>query len=107
MKPERIVYAKAIDDRTLMVKFTNLEIKKYDISKLLDNPMFATLRNPGFFRNFKIEPGGYAVVWNEDIDISEYELWQNGISCTNEENERYIESLHHSLGGKHDRARII
>ena len=107
MKPERILFAKAIDDRTLMVKFTNLEIKKYDISKLLDNPMFATLRNPGFFRNFKIEPGGYALVWNEDIDISEYELWQNGISCTDEEIERYIESLHHSLGGKHDRARII
>jgi len=107
MKPERIVFAKAIDDRTLMVKFTNLEIKKYDISKLLDNPMFATLRNPGFFRNFKIEPGGYALVWNEDIDISEYELWQNGVICTDEEIEQYIESIHNSFGGKHDRARII
>jgi hypothetical protein len=95
MKPERIVSAKAIDDRTLMVKFTNLEIKKYDISKLLKNPMFATLRNPWFFRNFRIEPGGYALVWNEEIDLSEYELWQNGISCTDEENERYIEYIHH------------
>ncbi|HBK98793.1 MAG TPA: DUF2442 domain-containing protein [Microcoleaceae bacterium UBA10368] len=74
MKPERIVSAKVIDDRTLIIKFTNLEIKKYDISKLLDNPMFPTLRNPGFFRNFTIEPGGYALVWNEEIDISEYEL---------------------------------
>ena len=107
MKPERIVFAKDIEDRTLMVKFTNLEIKKYDISKLLDNPMFATLRNPGFFRNFKIEAGGYALVWNEDIDISEYELWQNGVSCTDEEIERYIESIHPSFGGKHDRTRII
>lgn len=94
MKPERIVSAKVIDDRTLIIKFTNLEIKKYDISKLLDNPMFATLRNPGVFRNFTIEPGGYALVWNEEIDISEYELWQNGISCTDEESERYIESIH-------------
>lgn len=95
MKPERIVSAKAIDDRTLMVKFTNLEFKKYDISKLLDNPMFATLSNPVFFRNFTVEPGGYALVWNDEIDISEYELWQNGISCTEEEIERYIESIHH------------
>ncbi|HAO13639.1 MAG TPA: DUF2442 domain-containing protein [Planktothrix sp. UBA8407] len=98
MKPERIVSAKAIDDRTLMVKFTNLEVKKYDISKLLDNPMFATLRNPRFFRNFTIEPGGYALVWNDEIDISEYELWQKGISCTDEEIERYIESNHHVAG---------
>ncbi|MEG4841636.1 DUF2442 domain-containing protein [Microcoleus sp. B9-D4] len=95
MIPERIVSAKAIDDRTLMVKFTNLEYKKYDISKLLDNPMFTTLSNPVFFRNFTVEPGGYALVWNDEIDISEYELWQNGISCTEEEIERYIESIHH------------
>jgi hypothetical protein len=94
MKPERIVSAKAMDDHTLMVEFTNLEVKKYDISKLLDNPMFATLRNSGFFRSFTIEPGGYALVWNDEIDISEYELWQNGISCTDEEIERYIESIH-------------
>ncbi|MBE9187809.1 DUF2442 domain-containing protein [Microcoleus sp. LEGE 07076] len=95
MKPERIVSAKVIDDRTLIVKFTNLEVKKYDISKLLENPMFATLCNPGFFRNFRIEPGGYGLVWNEYLDISEYELWQNGISCTDEEIERYIEFIHH------------
>jgi hypothetical protein len=25
-----------------------------------------------------VEPGGYAVAWNSEIDISEYELWQNG-----------------------------
>jgi Protein of unknown function (DUF2442) len=98
MKPERIVSAKVIDDHTLMVKFTNLEIKKYDISKLLNNPMFSPLRNAGFFRNFIIEPGGYGLVWNEDIDLSEYELWQNGISCTDEEIEGYIESIHH-VGG--------
>jgi hypothetical protein len=96
MKPERIVSAKAIDDNTLMVKFTNLEIKKYDISKLLENPMFATLRNPGFFRNFQIEPGGYALLWNEDIDLSEYELWQNEITCTDVEIEWYIESISQS-----------
>jgi hypothetical protein len=107
MKPEPIVSAKAIDDNTLMIKFTNLEIKKYNISKLLDNPMFSPLRNPRFFKNFKIEPGGYALVWNQDIDISEYELWQNGVSYTDEEIEQYIEFLHNSFGGKHDRARII
>ncbi|NJO51460.1 MAG: DUF2442 domain-containing protein, partial [Leptolyngbyaceae cyanobacterium RM2_2_4] len=42
-------------------------------------PMFSLLRQPAFFRNFKVEPGGYAIVWNEEIDISEYELWKNGV----------------------------
>ena len=80
MKPARIVSAQAIDDHNLIIKFTNNELKKYDISKLLDKPMFSPLKNPAFFRNFIIDSGGYALVWNEDIDISEYELWQNGIS---------------------------
>ena len=80
MKPARIVSAQAIDDHNLIIKFTNNELKKYDISKLLNNPMFSPLKNPAFFRNFIIDSGGYALVWNEDIDISEYELWQNGIS---------------------------
>ncbi len=26
----------------------------------------------------KVEKGGYAVVWNSDIDISEHELWSYG-----------------------------
>lgn len=97
MKPPRIVSAQAIDNRILIVKFTNHEIRKYDISKLLDNPMFAPLCNLGFFRNFRIEPGGYGLVWNEEIDISEYELWQNGTSLTEEESDRLLESVHHVI----------
>ncbi|MFM6825456.1 MAG: DUF2442 domain-containing protein [Dolichospermum sp.] len=88
MKPARIISAQAIDDLILVVKFTNNEIRKYDISKLLDIPMFFPLKNPAFFRNFMIAPSGYGLVWNEDIDISEYELWQNGISITNEDSRK-------------------
>ena len=42
--------------------------------------MFTPLQQPAFFKNFNIEPGGYALVWNEEIDVSEYELWRNGIT---------------------------
>jgi len=40
--------------------------------------MFLPLQNPDFFKNVQVETGGYAVFWNEDIDISEYELWIHG-----------------------------
>jgi hypothetical protein len=40
--------------------------------------MFAPLRQPGFFRSFNLEPGGFGIVWNDDVDLSEYELWKNG-----------------------------
>ena len=29
---------------------------------------------------FVLETVGYTIIWNEDIDVSEYELWQNGVT---------------------------
>lgn len=78
MQYPKIRCAKVISDRILRVEFTNQTIKDYDISPLLEKSMFAPLKQPAFFKSFSIEAGGYGVVWNEDIDISEYELWQNG-----------------------------
>ncbi|XHR81485.1 MAG: DUF2442 domain-containing protein [Gloeotrichia echinulata GP01] len=85
MKCPGICQAKAINDHTLVIEFTNQEVKKYDITHLLENPMFAPLRQRAFFHNFKVEPGGYGIVWNEDIDLSEYELWKNGITVASGE----------------------
>ncbi|NJR52091.1 MAG: DUF2442 domain-containing protein [Leptolyngbyaceae cyanobacterium CSU_1_3] len=79
MKYPRIQQAKAIDDTTLVIEFNNQEVKKYDIHPLLETPMFALLQQPAFFKNFMVESGGYAIVWTEDIDISAYELWRNGV----------------------------
>lgn len=84
MKPPRIISAHAIDARTLLVEFSNLEVKKHDISQLLDKPMFVSLQKPGFLKNFSIDLDGYGLLWNDEIDISEYELWQNGVSLTDD-----------------------
>lgn len=78
MEYPKICGAKAVSDRILRVTFTNQTIKDYDISPLLEKPLFAPLRQPVFFKSFTLEPGGYGIVWNEDIDISEYELWRHG-----------------------------
>ena len=85
MKSPKIVSAQVIDDRTLLIEFSQSEFKKYDISQLLSKQMFAPLQNPSFFKSFKIEAGGYGLVWNEDIDVSEYELWKNGVSIKDSE----------------------
>ncbi|NJM45784.1 MAG: DUF2442 domain-containing protein [Alkalinema sp. RU_4_3] len=74
-----IISAQTIDDLTLVVEFSNGDRKQYDISRLLEKPMFSQLKSPGFFRSFQVEAGGYGIAWNDEIDLSEYELWQNGI----------------------------
>ena len=78
MKYTIIISAKAIDNCTLLVGFSNHEYRKYNVTNLLEREMFSPLKNPAFFKNVRIEKGGFALVWNEDIDISEYEIWANG-----------------------------
>jgi len=31
----------------------------------------------------KVDAGGYGISWNDDIDLSEYELWTNGKPIAN------------------------
>ncbi len=78
MKYPKIKSVLALDDHTLVVEFDNKEKKKYDVTPLLSKKMFAPLKNPALFKAVKIEQGGYAVAWNSEIDISEYELWKHG-----------------------------
>jgi hypothetical protein len=78
MSYPKIVRAEAIGEHIIRVEFTNRDIKDYDISSLIEKPAFAPLQKPAFFQNFSVEPGGYGLVWNDDIDISEYELWTKG-----------------------------
>ncbi len=68
----------AIDNHTLLVHFDNDERKKYDITPLLNKEMFAPLKNSALFKSVRVEQGGYAAAWNNEIDISEYELWVHG-----------------------------
>jgi hypothetical protein len=80
MKYPKVKSVSVIDDSTLLVEFDNNEKKKYDITPLLSIDMFSPLKDAALFKAVKVEQGGYAVVWNGDIDISEYELWMNGES---------------------------
>ncbi len=78
MHPPKITAAKAVTDRILYVEFAGGEARRYDISALLAREMFAPLKNPALFKAVTVEPGGYAVSWGKEIDISEYELWRGG-----------------------------
>jgi hypothetical protein len=39
---------------------------------------FFTIQNDALFKTVKVDPGGYGVSWNDEIDLGEYELWMNG-----------------------------
>jgi len=78
MKHPKVQSAMAVDDHILVIEFDNKQKKKYDITPLLEKEMFSPLKNPALFKSVKVDQGGYAVVWDNHIDLSEYELWRHG-----------------------------
>jgi len=78
MKYPKVKSVKVLKSYMLEVNFSSNEKKIYDIKPLLKKDMFAPLKNWALFKTAQVEKGGYAVVWNGDIDISEYELWHHG-----------------------------
>jgi len=66
----------------LLVVFENGMEKLYDCAPLLIRPQFQLLKTLAFFRAVQVDSGGYGVSWNDDLDLSEYELWMNGRSVT-------------------------
>lgn len=69
-----------LSDMQLLVFFENGVIKKFDVKPIIkDYSEFEALKEPALFQMVKVEPGGYGVSWNEDLDCSEGEIWENGI----------------------------
>jgi len=79
MRYPKIISAKIIENYTLLVHFSNHQARKYNCEKLLEKTMFSPLKNYAFFKNFQLDPSGSGIIWNDEIDISEYEIWVNGI----------------------------
>ena len=76
----KVKNVKPLDDLWLCVDFANGDQKYYDIKQLQKTfPIYDDLRNENIFRLVKVDCGGYAVAWNSEIDISECELWENGV----------------------------
>lgn len=66
------------DNLHIIVTFDNDVIKKYDVSQLLSQfPDYEVLRSNDIFNLVHVDCGGYAVAWNDELDISECELWDN------------------------------
>lgn len=74
-----IKYVKPLENMVLEAVFSNGEIKKYDMKKLIKkHEVFKSLENEELFNKVKVDIGGYGIVWNGDIDLSSEEIWVNG-----------------------------
>ena len=69
-----------LSDHKLCVQFAEGKTKIYDVSPLFEKiPAFRSLLDtPGAFANVAPDVGGLGIVWNDDVDLSSDEIWENG-----------------------------
>ena len=77
----KIKNVSSLPEYKLSVQFSEGVTKIYDVKPLFDKiPVFAGLKdNLQEFFNVSVDVGGYGIVWNDDLDLSCDELWENGV----------------------------
>ncbi len=68
-----------LDDYKLLVQFCVGVTKVYDVKPLFEwKDVFKTLKENNLFYDVVVDVGGYGVSWNDNVDLSCDELWENG-----------------------------
>lgn len=78
MNAPRIHDVKPLPDHRVLATFANGVQKIYDCKPLLHRDRFRLLKEEAFFKSVVVDAGGYGISWNDDADLSEYELWTRG-----------------------------
>ena len=77
----KIKNVSALPEYKLSVQFSEGITKIYDVKPLFEKlPVFAALKNSSQeFACVSVDVGGYGIIWNDDLDLSCDELWENGV----------------------------
>ena len=74
-----IAEVEAKSNKRLLVRFRNGVTKLYDCKRILALPAFESLRDDdALFRRAHADTHGYGVIWNDELDLAESELWIGG-----------------------------
>lgn len=80
MKIPKIVNVIPEKNLLLIVTFSDGSKRYYDCNQVLDrNEYYNRLNNFHYFKNVQIDNGGHGVSWDDEVDISEYEIFKNGV----------------------------
>jgi len=77
----RVKKVQPLPDYNLLVDFITGEKKQYDVKPLFNRwePFKTLVITQGLFEQVQVDTGGYGISWNDNIDLSCNELYENGI----------------------------
>ena len=100
----KVQSVRPLEGKRLLVKFAHGVEKIYDCNPLLHLEMFQLLKNEAFFKSVRVDSGEYGVSWNDDVDLSEDELWANGKELSLAAEHQDAEGEEHRAEGEEDTA---
>ena len=75
----KIKNVSALPEYKLSVQFSEGVTKIYDVKPLFQRiPAFKLLESDNDFGSVYVDVGGYGIIWNDELDLSCDELWDNG-----------------------------
>ncbi|TAK08937.1 DUF2442 domain-containing protein [bacterium] len=74
----RVREVRPLPGKRLFVTFSTGEARIYDCQPLLAEEAFRPLADEALFRQARADRDGYAVIWSDEIDLAESEIWING-----------------------------
>ena len=87
MKYPKVIKVKVISNLELEVSFDNGEVRLYNVTKLLTKATFEELANVHLFKQVKVDPHGYGIYWNDNLDLAESELFENSILLESQDSQ--------------------
>ena len=77
----KIKNVSALPEYKLSVQFAEGVTKIYDVKPLFQKiPAFKSLESNNDFGGVYVDVGGYGIIWNDELDLSCDELWENGVT---------------------------
>ena len=75
----KVKEVRPLPDYNLLVNFVTGEKKQYNVKPLFDKweAFKALVVTRGLFEQVKVDVGGYGISWNDNIDLSCNELYEN------------------------------
>lgn len=74
----KVKSVKVFKDVKLEITFEGGIKKIYDCCRIMQEEPFNQFKDRALFKNVHVDSGGYGISWNDDIDLSESELWTHG-----------------------------
>ena len=79
MYSPKIVKIKPNSERySIIILFSDGITKEVNMIQKLNEEFYFDIKDKNLFEQVQIDNGGYGISWNDDVDMSEFELWNIG-----------------------------